>query len=202
MTNDEVYKLIAQSAIYGNLGLFIGAGFSLAVNEIHKNCEPLSWPKLLESICKENGILWESKKDESGEIIEKSEIAKDFLSCPEIASNICELISSKNSISKEEAVARFKNQACNTTAWYSSIEQRCQYSDLLRNLLPNWIVTTNYDLILETLLPEEAVSLSPKDKFIYPKGKIPIYHLHGIRTKPETIVITKEDYIALSRPHN
>ena len=44
----EVYKLIAESSIYGNLGLFVGAGFSLAVNEAYQTCNPLSWPKLLE----------------------------------------------------------------------------------------------------------------------------------------------------------
>ena len=60
MTKKEVYRLIAKSANYGNLGLFIGAGFSIAVSEISYNFEPLRWVDLLEKICLENNILWNS----------------------------------------------------------------------------------------------------------------------------------------------
>lgn len=201
MKKEKVYEKIAESAIYGNLGLFIGAGFSLAINEIAPNCNPLSWPNLLASICKENEIKWEAEKDDNGKIIQ-ADIKKEFSSCPEIASQICELISNKQSLSIEEATLKFKEQVSNTTAWYANEEQRNLFQNQLKQLLPSWIITTNYDLILETLLPEETVSLSPKDEFVFPKGKIPIYHLHGIRTDPDTIIITKEDYVALSRPHN
>lgn len=68
MTKKEVYKLIAESANYGNLGLFIGAGFSIAVSEISYNFDPLSWAELLERICIDNGILWNPKMDSKGKI--------------------------------------------------------------------------------------------------------------------------------------
>ena len=202
MTKKEVYKLIAESANYGNLGLFIGAGFSIAVSEISYNFEPLSWAELLERICIDNGILWNPKMDSKGKIEQEEDVKKDLNSCPEIASQICNLLRDKNDITFEEAVRTVKEQICNITSWYSNKEQRDIYGNKLKSLSPNWIVTTNYDLILETLLPEESISLSPKDEFVFPRNRIPIYHLHGIRSEPENIVITNEDYIALSRPHN
>jgi hypothetical protein len=44
---------------------------------------------------------------------------------------------------------------------------------------------------------------SPKllnDIFSAGRKHIPIFHLHGSRTKPEQIIITQEDYVALFRP--
>ncbi len=43
--------------------------------------------------------------------------------------------------------------------------------------------------------------LSPDDQLVAPKGVIPVYHLHGIRTNPDSIIITQEDYIELFRPN-
>ena len=34
-----------------------------------------------------------------------------------------------------------------------------------------------------------------------PKDLTPIYHLHGIRSNPDSIVITQEDYVSLFRPN-
>ena len=126
MTKKEVYKLIAESSIYGNLGLFVGAGFSLAVNEIYPTCKPLSWPSLLEKICIENEILWDDKTEADGSI-KKSEINKEYVSCPEIASQICNIISDKKSIKIEDAIKTFKHQVCNITSWYADVQQRNQF---------------------------------------------------------------------------
>jgi len=34
-----------------------------------------------------------------------------------------------------------------------------------------------------------------------PKKLIPVYHIHGIRTNPKSLVVTQEDYIRLFRPN-
>ena len=200
MTKSEAYGLIVESSLFGNLGLFMGAGFSLAVNEIISNCEPLSWPSLLKKVCKEFEIQWDDEIMDG--VTKKAEIKKEFKSCPEIASEICKLIAEKETISIEEAVALFKQHVCNLSAWYSNTEQRNLWGKEIQALSPNWIVTTNYDQIIETLLPETCYSLNPKEEFVFPKNKIPVYHLHGIRSDYESIIITNEDYIELSRPHN
>jgi hypothetical protein len=36
---------------------------------------------------------------------------------------------------------------------------------------------------------------------VAPRGSIPVYHLHGIRTNPDSIIITQEDYTTLFRPN-
>lgn len=46
-----------------------------------------------------------------------------------------------------------------------------------------------------------CISLEPNDQLISPQNLIPIYHLHGIRTNPSSIIISQEDYISLFRPN-
>ena len=45
-----------------------------------------------------------------------------------------------------------------------------------------------------------STPLGPNDSLSSPKGVIPVFHLHGIRTNPEEIIIAQEDYVALFRP--
>nr|WP_275899419.1 SIR2 family protein [Pectobacterium brasiliense] len=66
---------------------------------------------------------------------------------------------------------------------------------------PSWIITTNYDMVIENLLIGKSIPLGPNDSLSSPKGLIPVYHLHGLRTNPESIIITQEDYISLFRPN-
>jgi hypothetical protein len=86
------------------------------------------------------------------------------------------------------------------TAWYPSEPARSEYSGYLKELAPSWIVTTNYDQVLECLLPGTSLSLGPDDSFSSPKGIIPIFHLHGVRTRPNGLIIAQEDYVRLFRP--
>ena len=66
-------------------------------------------------------------------------------------------------------------------------------------LSPTWIITTNYDLVLETLLTGKCKSLSPTNYLSAPRNIIPIYHFHGTRLDPNSIIVTQEDYIPLFR---
>lgn len=56
-------------------------------------------------------------------------------------------------------------------------------------------------MIIECLLTGKCLSLGPNDQLISPKSLILIYHLHGIRTNPSSIIISQEDYISLFRPN-
>jgi hypothetical protein len=81
-TREEVLTFVARSASYGNLGLFIGAGFSKAVlNETAEDEIALSWGKLLEKAAKKIHVNYAS-------------IEKAGASYPEIASAICTALSS------------------------------------------------------------------------------------------------------------
>ena len=189
VTKAELLKEIAELSVSEEIGLFIGAGFSIAVNQVCNNCSPLKWPDLLKEICSRQEIDWDK-------------IEKDFIGCPQIASKICEKIAQKQNISEKDATNILKMDICHICAWYANEEQRDKFRPILEEINPKWIITTNYDFILETLLPYNSLPISPEDTFSYKKSEIPIYHLHGLISDHETIVITNEDYIKLFRPHN
>jgi len=135
-----------------------------------------------------NSIPWES-------------VETQYRSCPQIASSICATIAQTGSISFREAEKKIKDHICDLTSWYPNQNQREAFSPLLRQLSPKWIITTNYDLILEGLLPDNSSSLGPNDSLVFSNYTIPIYHLHGIRTSANSLIITNEDYIRLFRPN-
>ena len=191
ITREQLFQKIADASLFGNLNLFIGAGFSMSVFENPITERPLSWIELLDKVCEKKKIILDDKD-------------KKYSSCPEIASKISQKILENNSNelkTLEEASNELKAQISVLTAWYPNQKQRDDYFQILKNLEPNYIITTNYDLILENLLPENSISLGPNNILTSPKFEIPIYHLHGIRTDPSSIIITKEDYTKLFRPN-
>jgi len=154
---------------------------------------------------------WENIALSWGELLEKasikfkinfnSEISSFGLSYPELATKLCKKIAEKENIKYETAVSKLKEKLAELTSWYPDKAKRDEYYKLFDILDPAWIITTNYDLILETILTGRSISLGPDNQLIAPKGFIPVYHLHGIRTNPSSIIITQEDYISLFRPN-
>ena len=189
ITRQEALRLISKSSIYGNLGLFIGAGMSMAILNDDWNKVALSWKELIYQCAEEFDINL------------KEDIKTEGLSYPEIASEIAKLISKKDTCDYHIAVKKLKEKIATLTCWYPEKEQREIYGDILLDIDPDWIITTNYDLIIECLLSGKCLSLGPNDQLISPQNLIPIYHLHGIRTNPNSIIISQEDYISLFRPN-
>lgn len=187
ITREEAIGLICESSIYGNLGLFIGAGFSKAILNKTANIA-LSWGELIEKIASMNDVDYSS-------------LQKEGMSYPTIASKICEIMSKTKNMSYSEVVLEVKKQICKLTCWYPENAEREKYREYLNMLTPEWIITTNYDLIIESILTEKYLSLKPDNQLTSPKGVVPVYHLHGIRYAPESIIITEEDYTALFRPN-
>jgi len=62
-------------------------------------------------------------------------------------------------------------------------------------------MTTNYDTVIESVLTGKGYPIRPNDYMVARNGLIPVYHLHGIRTNPDSIIITQEDYVSLFRPN-
>lgn len=189
LTRQDALKLISKSSIYGNLGLFIGAGMSMAILNDDWNEVALSWKQLIYKCAEEFHINL------------KEDIKTEGLSYPEIASEIAKLISTKESVDYKIAVKKLKEKISSLTSWYPERHQREIYGKILQDIDPDWIITTNYDLIIECLLTGKCLSLGPNDQLISPQNLIPIYHLHGIRTNPSSIIISQEDYISLFRPN-
>lgn len=187
-TREQVLEFIFESSIYGNLGLFIGAGFSKAVLNNNYEKIALSWGELLKKA---------SEKLE----VDYNKIPKEGSGYPEIASYICKRHSIDSGTDYDQSLKKLKIEIAALTSWYPELEQREKYSEYLGWLSPSWIITTNYDMVIESLLLGKSIPLEPNDSLSSPKSIVPVYHLHGLRTNPESIVITQEDYISLFRPN-
>jgi hypothetical protein len=185
----EALKFIAQSSIYGNLGLFVGAGFSKALmNEPDIRPIALGWLELIIKVAKKFGVNAKT-------------LIEDGQSLPQLATAVIQEIMIQTGKEHKVIDLEFKQQICALTAYYPKKEIRTTFGDYLLKINPNWIITTNYDVVLECLLPGKCIALSPTEQLIAPNGIIPIYHLHGIKTIPSSIVVTQEDYISLFRPN-
>jgi SIR2-like domain len=187
-TRAEVFEFLFRSSQYGNLGLFIGAGFSRAVFSSDEDSPVLSWGPLLSTCSKKMGV-------------DLPNLISEGTSYPDIASKLCRNYAETKSVTFIAALQELKGQICDLTAWLPSKDQRATFSDYLTHVAPTWIVTTNYDQVLECLLPGKSVSLGPFDSFSTRQGFVPIFHLHGVRTKPDSLIIAQEDYVRLFRPN-
>ena len=187
-SRDEAYSFLAEAAIYGNLGLFIGAGFSKAVLNKPGGAIALSWRDLIANAAQELGLNFAAAEQPG-------------TSYPQIASALCRSYADLHGVTYPIASSKLKAAIANLTSWYPDKESRQEFSEYLEGLSPAWIITTNYDLIIESLLTGASLSLGPQDRLISPADITPVYHLHGVRTNPASIVVTQEDYVALFRPN-
>lgn len=186
LTRKQLLAHISESSIYGNLCLFIGAGFSKElVGE-----EALSWGKLLQRATTELEIEFDFDNP--------SLIGTGY---PEIASSICRKHSEARGLSITSSISALKEKVAELTCWYPTDQKKTVYADHISKLSPAWVITTNYDLVIESLLPGESITIGPDQPLVFPKGRTPVYHLHGVRTYPDKIVLCREDYTALFRPN-
>ncbi|MBA3927785.1 SIR2 family NAD-dependent protein deacylase [Listeria rustica] len=182
----EVFQEIFKACDYGNLGMFVGAGFSKAV--IGESA--LGWL----------GIIDEARKKFELKALTDEELKGASL--PELATQTCKKIAENENSDYSEAKQRFKAEISNISNWLPSIEAGEEFEKWFDSMKPAWVITTNYDAVMEHILTGKSISISPKKYFSAPKNVIPIYHLHGTRQEPETIVVTQEDYVSLLRPND
>ncbi|WP_434558554.1 SIR2 family NAD-dependent protein deacylase [Pseudomonas sp. Z4-20] len=186
LTRQQLLAHISESSIYGNLCLFIGAGFSKElVGE-----EALSWGQLLQRATTELEIEFDFDNPNL--------IGTGY---PEIASSICRKHSEARGLTITSSMAALKEKVAELTCWYPTDKKKIVYADHISKLSPAWVITTNYDLVIESLLPGESITIGPDQPLVFPKGRTPVYHLHGVRTYPDKIVLCREDYTALFRPN-
>jgi hypothetical protein len=193
LTRAHVMEGIAKSALYGNLGLFLGSGFSIGVINQFWISTALNWSELLICVADEFEIDFEK------EIVQKNPGA----SYPRMVTILTKIIAEEQGKSFDQATLDLKQKIADKTSWIPDKTVRKEYGDLILGIDPKWIITTNFDLVIESLLFTKGESISAENQiFIAAEGKIPIYHLHGIRTIPNSIVISDGDYIKLFRPNS
>jgi hypothetical protein len=122
-------------------------------------------------------------------------------SYPEIASELCrKFASSQIDMNYELAVMILKEKIAKVVSFYPKPCTIKKFNNLISSVMPSWILTTNYDLLLETILTAECRSLDSSDMLISQNDFTPIWHLHGHMLEPSNLIITQEDYIKLFRP--
>ena len=179
---------LAEQAYEGKLLLFIGAGFSKCVVGPKV---ALSWLQLLEKV---------ADRFEVKEALPCLSCGQP-LDCPQIASNMVKCLAEKPGMTWQDANLAIKEYVCFLCNWYPDREQKTGWGEIFDALTPSIIVTTNYDHVLSELLEEKAEVID--SSMTLPSGghsQVLIYHLHGIRTVPDKIVLTREDYIEALRP--
>ena len=182
MEKEELFNKICAAATLETLGYFVGTGFSKAILA----SEAFSWIELLEKCCTELGV--------------DNDIFNSHLSCPEIASMICENYAVNNGVTYNEALKKFKHVVCCLTNVNLDYKDCEKHREWFNRIQPSWVVTTNYDLIIESIIGARAMSISPSQCFLKVYPYIPVFHLHGICNEEDGIVITNEDYISMFRP--
>ncbi|GFZ30106.1 hypothetical protein CSC2_06320 [Clostridium zeae] len=188
LTKEMVLEKLFNSYNYGNLGMFVGAGFSKAA--IGDVIQPaLNWFELIKETSEKLSLEFPEGEKLIG------------ISLPELSTVLCKQLSKVEKISYEEAKSKFKSTICDLSSWLPDEDNIKFFRNIFDNIKPDWIVTTNYDLVLESILTGISKSLGPSNYLSAPRNVIPIYHIHGTRLDCDSIIITQDDYIPLFRPN-
>lgn len=210
ITKRKILKEIASASVQDLLGFFVGSGLAKAVLGEDK---ALSWIELLQKCADRMRIPEYEKNRLFGEECKsrKERISPVYLDCPKIASEICNLYSqnlsktNKNSKSNKSNIAAekiFKQVVAEQIAGYILPDKESGYRAYLKKMNPQWFITTNYDLLIESLFDGATIDLLPSNSFIKVKNLIPVCHIHGSIKDPSSIVITQNDYIEFFRAGN
>ena len=179
-TKEDIFATICKASRAETLGLFIGSGFNKALLQDKRQDGSYDWRGMLSEVCGRIGV--------DAEILDRG------MPYPQAATAICEEYALENDVTYRDAERMLKYIIADIVDVSPSTEMISKYEKFFEVLSPNWIVTTNYDQIIEKILHEKAFPINPRDSYFKTKDFIPVYHIHGSRSDPESIVITNEDY--------
>ena len=204
-TRAEIISRIAQASLGGNLGYFIGTGFSIALTTGTARPAP-NWTSLLrELVSPLNEYL--ARLNAVGTVELPAPEDAYGTSAAALASSLCRDFGARLLTTSEfsgvepsqvHAAAKlaFKFEIARLCAFSPQLDYQARVAAALRVAQPKWIVTTNYDVLIEELVPDSA-SLHPQQPIVHRPNSVPVYHLHGHRRDPASVVILEEDYHAL-----
>jgi SIR2-like domain len=174
---------IAYTSLQGSLGLFAGTGLSRAATG---NRAP-TFEQLLVQLALRLGLT-----PDLG-------VAPQYSrkSLPQIASQL--LTDFSRTIPSGNPSQRFREEIAQLCHFMPDPVAAGQLAPGMQAMTPAWIITTNYDLIIECLI-ESSNTVLPNQPLSPNPNRVPVYHLHGTRQNPPTIKITEEDYVGLIGP--
>lgn len=105
-----------------------------------------------------------------------------------------ELYDTKNrEIFLKHKVAEFFNEISPKSL--EDVDKNQEELEILRNIGPHAIITTNYDSLIETVFPDEYNKIVGQDIYEIDYTSIgEIFKIHGCCSVPEEIIITEQDY--------
>ncbi len=189
-TRDKLLLEISNAALFGSFGLFVGTGFSKDMT----NDEAPSFDELLKAICKELKIKFNLNDIKAVKGKSYPRIAQEIVSLIKVADKKKSL-----NLSHEQAEGKLKRAICKICDLKPDKRKSDKYRDIFRDIPMQWIITTNYDFLLEDAILN-SVYLLPEHLLNERSDFVPIYHLHGHRRAPTSIVVTESDYINLMGP--
>lgn len=180
VTREQLLHDLASAALHGNLGLFVGSGITKALSV--DSARAPGWLELLRTVSEERGTQFPDRIE--------------GVSLPEVASRLVESEKEKG-LDHSTAVREVKMAAARVIARIEFDDAIvATYANALQRIRPGWVVTTNYDLALERLLPNSECIL-PEQPIRARANSVPICHIHGTCLQPESMVLTSEDYVGL-----
>lgn len=107
-------------------------------------------------------------------------------------------IDKANNVTKIEKAAEEYQNICQKLKLCSDNFNKYLEIDELKKVYPKAIITTNYDTMLEDIIFENKCNVHIGQEGVLSSmdepDKIDLYKIHGCVTKPDTIIITKDDY--------
>jgi hypothetical protein len=191
ISRGQILSYIANASLLGNLGFFVGTGLSKALTD----GEAPSFKELLTRVGHDLDLGFDF--DDLSNLIGKS--------FPRIAQEMVARVASRYYVHEDreaalrKAAAKFKHSICRECNLVPEQDIANRYREILKDIPIQWVVTTNYDFLLEDILPS-SIYLLPNHLMNIRNDFVPIYHLHGHLRVPESLVITESDYIKLFSP--
>lgn len=175
--------VLLRSVEQGRCVVFLGAGASQA-------CGLHSGPGIASVLAEELRIDWERDEKFKGRLEELNQVQNDLPRVSQLYEGYY----------KER---RAHNKVAEIIAAQERVAKITVLSPL-KTLLPiKEILTTNYDCLVETVLDPTDCSVIYKDSDVSASStkKLTLIKIHGTRTDPESMVLTKQDYDDYSKTH-
>ncbi|MCF6165336.1 SIR2 family protein [Furfurilactobacillus rossiae] len=195
-TNDCLDNLVEEISKWG-VGIIAGAGLSMAVIGDSKEKTAKNWKQLFISVEK----YFNNKYSDDFGVDVVSELEQGS-TLPQIATKMCNKVSVLSGKPYDDSKNEIKQVIRSLVNWVPTTEQAKKYESLLKGINVKWVITTNYDEVLEAIFNEYGYPINPQEPFVAPKDMIPIYHIHGSRNSYQSMIVTHEDYVQLFRPGN
>lgn len=194
-----VEKLADKISKWG-VGLIVGAGLSKAVIKSDNHRRAKNWKELFEALI---DYLDKSYFTDEDKIFMDINIElSNGSTLPQVATKVCQLLSKKTGMTYADSKDEVKKIIRALVNWVPESSEIEEYKKLFDGLNIKWIVTTNYDQVLEAILGEYGYTIDPNQPLTAPSEMIPIYHVHGNRENYSSLIVTHEDYVPLFKPGN